>query len=216
VVLSNFNGLYCGLATVRRRGIEVVSAPSLPACNLLPCTAQHRIVCPVCPFLCVSGAVFGSVPHIVQVDDYSEQLSFKVTAHSPVPNICIHNLSFFSVLCATLPCESVTFALIALVVLLPHTQPESNYILTFRNEDRPGVISEVLQVLNNANVNVASLNVTRAGAGQVSLEWNRGDWLDYGCLFVLTMTVGITVVSYHAWHNRLYVLFLHRLFVICM
>lgn len=46
-------------------------------------------------------------------------------------------------------------------------QPESNYILTFRNEDRPGVISEVLQVLNNANVNVASLNVTRAGAGQV-------------------------------------------------
>ena len=52
----------------------------------------------------------------------------------------------------------------------PHTQPESNYILTFRNEDRPGVISEVLQVLNNANVNVASLNVTRAGAGQVSLD----------------------------------------------
>lgn len=38
--------------------------------------------------------------------------------------------------------------------------------MTFRNEDRPGVISEVLQVLNNANVNVASLNVTRAGAGQ--------------------------------------------------
>lgn len=53
--------------------------------------------------------------------------------------------------------------------LLP-TQPESNYILTFRNEDRPGVISEVLQVLNNANVNVASLNVTRAGAGQVRAE----------------------------------------------
>jgi hypothetical protein len=32
------------------------------------------------------------------------------------------------------------------------------------------VISEVLQVLNNANVNVASLNVTRAGAGQVRLR----------------------------------------------
>lgn len=31
------------------------------------------------------------------------------------------------------------------------------------------MISEVLQVLNNANVNVASLNVTRAGAGQVTL-----------------------------------------------
>eukprot|EP00596_Hydrurales_sp_CCMP1899_P002228 CAMPEP_0119039938 /NCGR_PEP_ID=MMETSP1177-20130426/9717_1 /TAXON_ID=2985 /ORGANISM="Ochromonas sp, Strain CCMP1899" /LENGTH=514 /DNA_ID=CAMNT_0007004491 /DNA_START=290 /DNA_END=1834 /DNA_ORIENTATION=- len=67
----------------------------------------------------VTGAVFGSIPHIVQVDDYSEQLSFK---------------------------------------------PESNYVLTFRNEDRPGAISDVLQVLNNANVNVASMNVTRAGA----------------------------------------------------
>ena len=26
-----------------------------------------------------AGAVFGSVPHIVQVDDYNEQLSFKVS-----------------------------------------------------------------------------------------------------------------------------------------
>ena len=45
-------------------------------------------------------------------------------------------------------------------------KPEGNYILTFRNEDSPGVISEVLQVLKQANVNVASLNVTRASAGQ--------------------------------------------------
>jgi UTP:GlnB (protein PII) uridylyltransferase len=67
------------------------------------------------------------------------------------------------------PCNIITSTLIPLIFLL-HTQPESNYILTFRNEDRPGVISEVLQVLNNANVNVASLNVTRAGAGQVRLD----------------------------------------------
>jgi predicted amino acid-binding ACT domain protein len=68
----------------------------------------------------ITGAVFGSVPHIVQIDDYMDTLAFK---------------------------------------------PESNYVLTFRNEDRPGVISEVLTVLNNANVNVASLNVTRGPVG---------------------------------------------------
>jgi hypothetical protein len=41
------------------------------------------------------GAVFGSVPHIVQIDDYMDTLAFK---------------------------------------------PESNYVLTFRNEDRPGAL----------------------------------------------------------------------------
>ena len=40
-------------------------------------------------------------------------------------------------------------------------KPEANYILTFRNDDRPGVISEVLQILSNAGVNVASLNVSK-------------------------------------------------------
>jgi hypothetical protein len=50
----------------------------------------------------LTGAVYGNIPHIVQVDDYKEQISFK---------------------------------------------PESNYILTFRNEDRPGAISDVLQVI---------------------------------------------------------------------
>jgi glycine cleavage system regulatory protein len=78
------------------------------------------------------------------------------TRHN-VPSIFPSLSSYHSAKCSlssSLPCH------------LPY-QPESNYILTFRNEDRPGVISEVLQVLNNANVNVASLNVTRAGAGQV-------------------------------------------------
>ena len=69
----------------------------------------------------VTGSVFGSIPHIVRVNNYVDLLSFK---------------------------------------------PEGNYILAFRNEDSPGVISEVLQVLQQANVNVASLNVTRASQGQ--------------------------------------------------
>lgn len=64
----------------------------------------------------VSGVVFGSTPHIVTVDDYSNLFAFK---------------------------------------------PDGSYILSFRNEDRPGAISEVLEVLNNVNVNVASLNVGR-------------------------------------------------------
>jgi hypothetical protein len=31
----------------------------------------------------ITGAVFGSVPHIVQVDDYVDLLSFKVTDAEP-------------------------------------------------------------------------------------------------------------------------------------
>ena len=74
----------------------------------------------------IAGAVFGSVPHIVRVDDYVDLLSFK---------------------------------------------PEGNYILTFRNDDRPGVISEVLQILSNAGVNVASLNVSKG-------DWNSNPRTD--------------------------------------
>lgn len=44
-------------------------------------------------------------------------------------------------------------------------RPEGNYILTFRNEDRPGAISEVLEVLHGANVNVANVNVARLSEG---------------------------------------------------
>ncbi len=49
----------------------------------------------------VTGAVFGNVPHIVKVDQYSDLFAFK---------------------------------------------PEGNYILSFRNEDRPGAISEVKNI----------------------------------------------------------------------
>jgi len=64
----------------------------------------------------ITGAVFGSAPHIIQVDEFSDLFAFR---------------------------------------------PEGNYILTFRNEDRPGAISEVLDVLQRANVNIASMNVAR-------------------------------------------------------
>lgn len=69
----------------------------------------------------VTGAVFGSAPHIVKVDEYSDLFAFR---------------------------------------------PEGSYILTFRNDDRPGAISQVLEVLHNDSVNVASLNVARGGADQ--------------------------------------------------
>lgn len=45
-------------------------------------------------------------------------------------------------------------------------KPEGNFCLTFRNEDRPGAISEVLDILSRANVNIASLNVARCPSGQ--------------------------------------------------
>jgi len=37
-----------------------------------------------------------------------------------------------------------------------------SYILAFKNQDRPGAISEVLEILQRANVNIASMNVARA------------------------------------------------------
>lgn len=64
----------------------------------------------------ITGSVFGSTPHIVQVDEYKDLFAFK---------------------------------------------PEGNYILTFRNDDKPGAISKVLEILSNANANVASVHVAR-------------------------------------------------------
>jgi hypothetical protein len=53
-------------------------------------------------------------------------------------------------------------------------KPEGNYILTFRNDDRPGAIKEVLAVLHNCNVNIAGLHVARASeTEEVSLETSR-------------------------------------------
>jgi len=65
----------------------------------------------------IVGAVFGSSPHIVQVDEYVDLFAFK---------------------------------------------PEGNHILTFRNEDKPGAILDVLDILHGANINVANVNVARA------------------------------------------------------
>jgi len=47
-------------------------------------------------------------------------------------------------------------------------KPEGNFILTFKNEDRPGAISEVLEILQRANVNIASMNVARSIAAAPS------------------------------------------------
>lgn len=67
--------------------------------------------------VCVmTGAVFGSTPHIVHVDDFTDLFAFK---------------------------------------------PEGGNILTFRNIDRPGAISGVLELLHSANINVATVNVSR-------------------------------------------------------
>eukprot|EP00428_Durinskia_dybowskii_P076738 CAMPEP_0170358746 /NCGR_PEP_ID=MMETSP0117_2-20130122/2386_1 /TAXON_ID=400756 /ORGANISM="Durinskia baltica, Strain CSIRO CS-38" /LENGTH=531 /DNA_ID=CAMNT_0010612963 /DNA_START=191 /DNA_END=1786 /DNA_ORIENTATION=+ len=41
-------------------------------------------------------------------------------------------------------------------------KPEGNFVLSFRNQDRPGVISQVLEVLQSANLNIASMNVARS------------------------------------------------------
>ncbi|KAJ1406719.1 D-isomer specific 2-hydroxyacid dehydrogenase [Ochromonadaceae sp. CCMP2298] len=44
-------------------------------------------------------------------------------------------------------------------------KPEGNYLLTFKNADRPGAISEVLEILQRFDVNIASLQVARAKTG---------------------------------------------------
>ena len=64
----------------------------------------------------ISGSVFGSVPHIVRIDEYDDLFAFK---------------------------------------------PEANHLLTFRNTDEPGAVSSVLNILSDAAVNIASVNVAR-------------------------------------------------------
>jgi D-3-phosphoglycerate dehydrogenase len=49
--------------------------------------------------------------------------------------------------------------------------PEGNHILTFRNEDRPGAIAEVLEILYSADVNVAGVNVVRNKGSQAALTF---------------------------------------------
>lgn len=48
-------------------------------------------------------------------------------------------------------------------------KPEGNYILSFRNQDRPGAIKEVLVHLAQSNVNIASMNVARAASSKDEL-----------------------------------------------
>jgi D-3-phosphoglycerate dehydrogenase len=50
-------------------------------------------------------------------------------------------------------------------------RPEGNYILTFRNEDKPGAISQVLDILHMANVNIASMTVARAATENHALTF---------------------------------------------
>jgi D-3-phosphoglycerate dehydrogenase len=69
----------------------------------------------------ITGAVVGSVPHIVKVDQM--EATFK---------------------------------------------PESNFIVTFRNEDRPGAILEVLNVLSREKVNVGSMSLARSADGTLA------------------------------------------------
>lgn len=40
-------------------------------------------------------------------------------------------------------------------------KPEGNYCLSFKNQDRPGAISQVLEILHANNVNIASISVGR-------------------------------------------------------
>mmetsp|Transcript_6186 Transcript_6186/g.6459 ORF Transcript_6186/g.6459 Transcript_6186/m.6459 type:complete len:575 (+) Transcript_6186:102-1826(+) len=41
-------------------------------------------------------------------------------------------------------------------------KPEGSYLLTFKNEDKPGAVLKVLDLLHAGNVNIANLNVVRA------------------------------------------------------
>lgn len=72
----------------------------------------------------ITGSVFGTLPHLTQVDDFKDSFAFQPS--------------------------------------------ESKHLLTFRNEDRPGAISQVLSVLSKEHINVASLNVARANVLQNS------------------------------------------------
>jgi predicted amino acid-binding ACT domain protein len=41
-------------------------------------------------------------------------------------------------------------------------KPQGGYVLTFKNEDKPGSVLQVLDLLHAGNVNIANINVVRA------------------------------------------------------
>ena len=101
-----------GLKSVISNEIPV-NAPFSPYWNLISLIATRKDG----TITRITGSVFGTIPHITQIDDYQDLFAFK---------------------------------------------PEGSHVLTFRNEDRPGAVGEVLTILSEAKVNVANINVARA------------------------------------------------------
>ena len=53
-------------------------------------------------------------------------------------------------------------------------KPDSNYVLTFRNEDVPGSLVRALDLLHSTGVNIGNINIVRAsGAGAGGAEDGR-------------------------------------------
>lgn len=53
-------------------------------------------------------------------------------------------------------------------------KPDSNYVLTFRNEDKPGSLTRVLELLHSSEVNIGNINIVRASdASAASPESTR-------------------------------------------
>jgi D-3-phosphoglycerate dehydrogenase len=100
-------------------GIDCIvsdEAPESMGNNVYQNLISVHVVCEDGTSSKVSGAVFGSTPHIVHIDECQSLFAFK---------------------------------------------PEGNFLLSFRNQDRPGSVSEVLKILHHNNVNVGNLNVAR-------------------------------------------------------
>lgn len=84
-------------------------------------------------------------------------------------------------------------------------RPEGNYLLTFRNEDKPGSISQVLDILHHDKVNIASMNVARsakAGQPQQNSEASNG--------LALTFMALDDDISTHAMKSLQSLNFLHN------
>ena len=70
-------------------------------------------------------------------------------------------------------------------------EPAGKFMLTFENEDRPGAISEVLEVLHQAGVNVASVNIA---ASKVAVDPKE-------CLCFMSLDDDVSSKSMRALHS---------------
>ena len=122
------------------------------------------------------GRAQGLVPDLISAPTMAKDLNIDSSFSTDLPNGAGRDSPYWNLITVTVKRADNSTATMTGAVFgeTPHIlqvdeftdlfafKPEGGNILTFRNLDRPGAISEVLELLHSASINVASVNVARA------------------------------------------------------